>query len=78
MTGGAIRRGTCRACGCPIVEADTLDEGRIKLGAHEEILGPNRYVINDDVYAVPIHAKQQDLGHPLHDCDPYKIQRRRR
>lgn len=73
-----MRRGTCRACGRPIVEADTRDEGRIKLEAHEESLGPDRYVIDDDVYAVPIPGRRQELGYKRHDCDPYKIDRRSR
>lgn len=75
MTGGPVRRGTCKGCGRPIVEADSLDEGRIKLEAHEEMLGPNRYVINDDVYAVPVHARRQELAYKRHECDPYKIDR---
>lgn len=78
MSTGTTRRGTCRTCGRPIVEADTRDEGRIKLDAHEQILGPNRFVIDDDVYAVPVHAKRQELAYTLHDCDPFKINRRRR
>lgn len=78
MTGSPVRRGTCKACGRPIVECDTPDEGRIKLDAHESVLGPNRFVINDDVYAVPIHARRQELAYTLHNCDPFKIDRKRR
>ena len=57
--------------------ADTRDEGRICLDAHETITGPNRFRIDDDVYAVPVAQQAQLLAYPRHDCDPYKIRRRR-
>lgn len=76
MTGGPVHRGTCKGCGSPVVWADTTDEGRICLDSHETVLGPDRFVINEDVYAVPIHARQQELAYPLHNCNPYGLPNR--